>query len=762
MTATRSESAGLRAGRDAIASRPALTGAERRRALTEFYDRELARLLPPVEGVALIAVGSLARGEPTPYGDIDLVIVHSGISAISKIADEVWYPLWDSGISVDHSVRTIAEGMRMAEQDLAVAMGLIAARPIAGDLELGLDLRTRVRALWRRTASRRLGELVTAAAERLERFGELAFLLEPDVKNAFGGLRELQALHGLAVAQLTDTGGPAVAAAQGLLLDVRGELHHRAGRSLDRLVQQEQPAIAETLGRADADDLLRAVSDAGRTIAFAWENARRRIETAPRRGRVQRRPLADGVVAHGGEVTLARDTRPGSDPGLLLRLATASATSGLPVTPYTVRSFAGAEMPTPWPEPARQALIALLETGRPMVPVVEMLDRTGLWAELFPEWEHVRCLPQRDPVHRFTVDRHLVETVVDAAELVREVDRPDLLLLAALLHDIGKGRGGDHSELGAVVAEPLLRRLGLPDDDVALVVAAVRHHLLLPDTATRRDLDDPATVALVCDALGGSRPLLDILAVLAIADGQATGPAAWNRWKAGLVADLVARTRRALAGATPAPPPQITADQRELAETGDVLVRGSEVTVGGAALSQAAGVFALHRLDVVQATVVQTTVVQTTVVQTTVVRATVDSGVPVAVFTVQPKFGRPPDPERLRADLLRFLPDPVGLQQRLDSLERSNPAGASASQVLWFDDEATGATIVELRAGNAIGLLHRVARALENAGVEVRAARISTLGSAVVDAFYVRSGGQPIVSAAQRESITAALLSAAV
>jgi [protein-PII] uridylyltransferase len=139
----------------------------------------------------------------------------------------------------------------------------------------------------------------------------------------------------------------------------------------------------------------------------------------------------------------------------------------------------------------------------------------------------------------------------------------------------------------------------------------------------------------------------------------------------------------------------------------------------------------------------------------------VDSALPVAVFTVQPKFGRPPDPERLRADLLRFLPDPVGLQQRLDSLERSNLAGACASQVLWFDDEATGATIVELRARNAIALLYRVARALENADVEVRAARISTLGSAVVDAFYVRSGGQPIVSAAQRESITAALLSAA-
>lgn len=708
--------------------------------MAAFYDAELARLLPVVEGVALVAVGSLARREPAPYGDIDLVIVHSGLSDIGKIADQVWYPLWDAGIPVDHSVRTIAESMRAAEDDLAVALGLIEARPIAGDTARALELRTKVRALWRRAGRRRVAELAAAATDRTERFGELAFLLEPDVKNAFGGLREIQALHGLAVAQLADAGNASIRSARDLLLDVRGELHHRAGRSLDRLVQQEQPGIAETIGLPDANALLRAVSQAGRTIAYGWESALRRVAVT-RRGPVRRRPLADGVVAHGGEVTLAKGVA--RDPALLLRCAGAAAESGLPISAFTLRSFAELTIPQPWPAAARQALVALLETGRSLVPVVETLDQAGLWVRLLPEWAGVRFLPQRDPVHRFTVDRHLIETAAGAAARVREVARPDLLLLAALLHDIGKGRGGDHSEIGADIAETMLTRLGLPAADRALVVGAVRHHLLLPDTATRRDLADPATIALVVKAIDGSTQLLEILAALAIADGEATGPAAWNRWKAGLVADLVRRVRASLAGSALPSPPALTERQRALAGRTEVLVEGGEVVVAApdpALLSGAAGVFALHQLDVRQAAI---------------------SPEMVAVFTVEPRFGRPPDPARLRADLLRFLPDPAALQTRLAALERAYPAAAAPAQVLWFDDAATGATVVELRAANAIGLLYRVAAGLERTGVDVRAARISTLGSAVVDAFYLRAGNGPVASPALRTEIERALLAAA-
>ena len=170
----------------------------------------------------------------------------------------------------------------------------------------------------------------------------------------------------------------------------------------------------------------------------------------------------------------------------------------------------------------------------------EALDTEGLVTALIPDWERVRNRPQRNPLHKFTVDRHLVEAAAHAAALTREVARPDLLLIAALLHDIGKGWPGDHSVTGEVVARDVGRRMGLPEPDVELVAAAVRHHLLLPQVAPRRDLDDPVTVKQVT-ALVPSRVLLELLHALSISDGLATGPAAWNDWKATLVADLVRR-----------------------------------------------------------------------------------------------------------------------------------------------------------------------------------------------------------------------------
>src|SRR5207302_3475750 len=159
-------------------------------------------------------------------------------------------------------------------------------------------------------------------------------------------------------------------------------------------------------------------------------------------------------------------------------------------------------LPDPWPDLARNALVSLLEAGEPAVAVLESLDQTGLLVRLLPEWEHVRCKPQRNAVHRFTVDRHLVEAAVEAARLTRRVSRPDLLVLAGLLHDIGKGYPGDHTDAGVQVVPLIAKRLGLPSVDVDVLVALVRHHLLLPDTPTRRDLDDPVTVQPVADAVG--------------------------------------------------------------------------------------------------------------------------------------------------------------------------------------------------------------------------------------------------------------------
>ena len=304
------------------------------------------------------------------------------------------------------------------------------------------------------------------------------------------------------------------------------------------------------------------------------------------------------------EVVLARAADPARDPALVLRAAAAAAQAGLPLAPRTLARLTQCPpMPVPWPAPARDALLALLGAGPAAIGVWEALDTEGLVAALLPDWERVRNRPQRNPLHRFTVDRHLAETAAHAAALTREVARPDLLLLAALLHDIGKGWPGDHSITGEIVARDAARRMGLPDPDVELVAAAVRHHLLLPMVATRRDLDDPVTVTQVACVVR-SRALLELLHALAIADGQATGPAAWNDWKATLVANLVRRVAAVLSGEPIPGPAPLRADQLALAASGGpaATVRGSEVTVVApdrpGLLWRAAGVLASHRLTV--------------------------------------------------------------------------------------------------------------------------------------------------------------------
>ena len=264
-------------------------------------------------------------------------------------------------------------------------------------------------------------------------------------------------------------------------------------------------------------------------------------------------------------MVLARSADPATDPVLPLRAAAAAAQAGLALAPRTLARLAGCPpLPVPWPAEARDALAALLGAGQAAIGVWEALDQEELITRLLPDWERVRNRPQRNPLHTFTVDRHLVETAAHAAALTRTVARPDLLLIAALLHDIGKGWPGDHRLTGEVLARDTAARLGLGAGEADLVARAVRHHLLLPQTATRRDLDDPVTVAQVAQAVG-SRPLLELLHALAIADGQATGPAAWNDWKAGLVSELVRRVGAALGGEPPPAPLPLRAEQIALA-----------------------------------------------------------------------------------------------------------------------------------------------------------------------------------------------------
>jgi [protein-PII] uridylyltransferase len=719
-------------------------------------DSRLAGLLGAEPGVALVAVGGYGRRELLPGSDLDVLLLHGGRDDIAAVADRIWYPLWDSGTRLDHAVRTVPQARRVARADLKAALGLLSARHIAGDPGLTGQLRAGTLEDWRSAAAARLADLQAAHLQRARTFGELAFLVEPDLKESRGGLRDVHAIQAVAAAWVAPAPGPRVRAAYEQLLDARHALHEVTGRPLDRLVLEEQDEVARVLGLLDADALLRMLAGAGRIVACAADHAFRQAERLRgrrwRRRTAERRPLADGVVEQDGEVVLARAADPAADPALVLRAAAAAAQAGLPLAPRTLARLAECPpLPEPWPAAARDALLSLLGAGGAAIGVWEALEGEGLITALIPDWERVRNRPQRNALHTFTVDRHLVETAARAAALTREVARPDLLLIAALLHDIGKGWPGDHSVTGEVVARDACRRIGLAAPDAELVAAAVRHHLLLPVVATRRDLDDPVTVEQAAAAVR-SRALLELLHALAIADGLATGPAAWNAWKATLVAELVRRVAAALAGEPMPRPAPLRDDQRALAAAGGpaAAVRGPEVTVVApdrpGLLWRAAGVLASHRLAVRSA------------------NATSVGGTAVAVFDVEPEYGDPPDAALVAADLRRMLEGRLDVAARLDRRARAvRPAGAPvpAPRVSLVDDASQTATVVEVRAHDAPGLLWRVGRALGDCCLDVRAARVETLGAEVVDVFYVTDGaGRPLADGRLRRATVAAVLSA--
>jgi [protein-PII] uridylyltransferase len=693
-------------------------------------------------GVALVAVGGYGRKELLPGSDLDVLMLHDGRDGIARVADRIWYPVWDSGARLDHAVRTVPQARRVARNDLKVALGLLYARHVAGDPDLTTRLREGALEDWRSNARTRLAELKALHEERTRLHGELAFLLEPDLKESRGGQRDVHAIQAIAAAWVAPAPGPKVRAAYEQILDARHVLHEVTGRHLDRLVLEEQDEVARTLGLLDGDALLRQLAGAGRTVAYAVDHAfrqadraggRRALGVRMRRGKLDR-PLADGVVEQDGEVVLARAAAPASDPVLVLRAAAAAAQVGLPLAPRALARLAECPpLPIPWPDDARNALLALLGAGSSAIAVWEALDQEGLLAALIPDWDRVRNRPQRNPLHRFTVDRHLVECAANAAALARDVSRPDLLLLAALLHDIGKGWPGDHSVSGEVVARDVCRRVGLGEADVALVAEAVRHHLLLPVVATRRDLDDPMTVRHVATTVG-TRTLLELLHALSVADGLATGPAAWNDWKAGLVADLVSRVSAVLDGEPMPEPAPLSEEKLALVADGGpaAIVEGNEVTVIAldrpGLLWRAAGVLASHRLTVRGA------------------NATAVGDTAVAVFSVVPEYGDPPDSTLVAADLRRMLEGRLDVQDRLERRARAvRPSGRMAPppKVTLVDDASSTATVVEVRAHDEPGLLWRIGRALGECGLNLRSARVETLGAEAVDVFYVTdsSGG---------------------
>ena len=499
------------------------------------------------------------------------------------------------------------------------------------------------------------------------------------------------------------------------------------------------------------------LAGAARAVAWANDDGWRRIESwlagPSGRGGSADRALEPGLVLRDGEVTLLTDAAPADDPSLALRAAAVSAELDRPLSRDSLDRLASdARAPDGvWPAPVLDAFVRLLGAGRPAVAAIEALDQCGIWLRYLPEWEAVRNRPQRNAYHRFTVDRHLVETAANAAVHTRTVARPDLLLLGALFHDIGKGRSGDHTEVGIALMSELGPRLGLADADTAVLETMIRQHLLLPDVATRRDLDDPATAAAVAIAVG-DRDTLDLLAALTEADSVATGPSAWGTWKAGLVARLVELAAAVLEG-LPTPEGRggdLAPEQRQLLQAGrlQVLADGTQVTVVAhdqqGLLAAVAGVLTLNGVSVRSASTLSDP----------------DTEMALLRFEVTPTFDVLPEWGRVRSDLAAAVEGRLALTALLKDRERQyallrRPTAAvpPAVRITVDNDSSADATLVEVRAADRGPVLHRVTGALASVGLVITRALVTTLGAEAVDVFYVHTleGGKVLDEAQQAQ-----------
>jgi len=804
----------LRVVRDELVADTELRGRAFGEALSDAIDDTLvdaATQLSQKSPWVIMAMGSYARRELCPGSDVDLMLLHAGgkrDGALVDAASRLWYPLWDAGFVLGQSVRTVKEALAVADDDLDAMTALLHTRVVVGDEALAADLVARVHRLVPRRRARLVAALADAATTRSERPGLIAEMLEPNLKDGAGGLRELQAPGwvGWALAPAAGTadgwtGGVAalvsagylqaadperLLAARDALLDARVALHRVTGGKSDQLPLQEQDAVARLVRAPDADALVRGLGDTARAVVWITRDLWSRLrasERGPTALMPGTRPIDDGVIVRDDRIAIESDAP--IDTCRVLKLAARAAQLHLALDRDTLARIAGLG-PVVWTPDARAEFLALLRAGRGAIPVFEALDHVGVLGRLLPEWEHIRARPQRNAYHRFTVDRHSLEAVAECAALLDTDDpagsgfdgdvarraRSDLLLLGALLHDAAKGRPGDHSVLGVDIAREVGARIGVDDAGVELLAWLVRNHLLLAETATRRDLSDETTITRFGRIVGEAQRN-DLLYALTIGDSRATGPAAWNSSKAALVRELYVKTDNLLEDGVVGsqltnerrdelsrligedadeyldalPPAYATAfsaeelaRHRELILAGDLAIEwdgqhGSRHRCTVVApdrtglLSVVAGALALFGFDIGAA-----------------VGYSHHDGMALEVFTGVDRFSRlttESDREAVKGELARALAGELDLAERLrERTRRYRPRSASRTQrdvqVLVDNEASSFATVVEVHAPDDIGLLAMVTRSFAELDLDVSQAIVSTLGDRVVDVFYLR------------------------
>ena len=711
------------------------------------------------------------------------------------------YPLWDAGFQVGHALRTAKEAVERATQDLDAATSLLSARLVSGSDTAFEELHDRLARWVAKDKARLARRILESRAERHRRSQRAGWALAPDLKDDVGGLRDAHVVFWLERIADKEVASTRLKDAAGVLIAAREALHAELKRKSDRLRLDLQPAVARRVGLEGddaANELMMQVHSAARAIehhsALHVEELSEELLGGPKRSGAAQ-TVAPGIRVEDG--ALAADALEDAATGV--RLLGAKAHSGKPIARKTLdrldEVWAGPPLDR-WPSDLREAFLHMLR-GAHVSETLEILDHVGAWAVLLPEWNNIRGLAQHDPYHRYTVDGHSFIAVgeVDRAiandqfarSAADEAGELDALYLAALFHDIGKGSGEDHSVAGERLARNACTRMGLDPDASDDVCSLVRYHLLLVDTATRRDLDDGAVIAAVAEQIATPRRLR-LLYVLSIADGRATGPEGWSDWKAILVRELylkamtaletgelpvrtdvavraqeveayeptlAGRAREILSTLPPSyleatPVPDMVDDIRMLLQTpkpGEIRVRidaGVEadqssltlcVTDRPGTLARTAGVLSLHRLSVLRAQAYSVT-----------------SGFALERFLVRCPEGT--DWDAVKGDLEAAYSGRLAVEARLEKKASDyKPRRPIEPDVRILQDASAHSTVVEVRATDALGLLYAITAALSDLDIDIHVAKIDTLGERVVDVFYVRSAWGAKLDEAQAEEL---------
>ncbi len=718
-------------------------------ALSHLLDQALVDLAAasPVRGsFALVAVGGYGRQELARHSDVDVMLLVHG-DEHAETAVRTLYPLWDAALKVGHSVRTVPQVAEAARANVETYTSVLDARFLAGDPALYGRFLLERRDLVRKTRAWMREQLAERRARLVER--EPWQLLAVDLKQGRGGLRSLHALHWLAAADAIADGLDEARAPEEVLapplLDARAFLmraRHAVHAATERPNDTYRPELAAEVCRwleVDGFEWSRALYSHMRAVDQAHGEALRPVP--PRSRWPWRRPPAPAVEGAT------------ADPGNLasLRRALGEVGPGGPLDPL---------VPAPW------------------------LDR------LLPEWESLRARPHIAPFHIHPVDVHTMRTVCEARgvmdadefdplapEVARALGRPDEVLLAAMLHDIGKGYAGvEHPDAGAVIAERFADRAGLPAAESARLVAAVRHHLLLPAVATRRDIADPRVIRETAD-LVGDVSTLQLLYVLAVADARASGPNVWNQWKAQLMRSLYQRVLAVLEAEEPSvapdvervadalagrfPPEVVRAHLDGLAPgylvsnppaaVADHIALIQEAQAAGGAAARFERLGAIDRVTIVAPDRpgllqdIAGTLAGFSVSMLGGVAYTRADGIAIEVWHVGDALGVGIDDRRwgrIMAALPAAARGEYDIADRLEEVRRSYPQPPRRSDIetkVHLDNEASrDYSVLEISAPDRRGLLYAVTRALHEMRIDIHLAKVDTIGPEVFDAFYIR------------------------